>query len=127
MIYVDSNYYKEVYKGLSIDDEELEKRLKEASQKVDVLTFNRVRNLGFENCSDFEKEIIREVTCQIVDFYKENEDDLKTLLNEYSINGVTMKFGESNNNIVNVNGITILRSTYQLLNTTRFTSLNLNW
>ena len=36
---VDSNYYKEIYKGLSIDDEELEKRLKEASQKVDVLKF----------------------------------------------------------------------------------------
>ena len=127
MVYADSSYYKDEYKGSIISEEELEKRLKEASQKVDVLTFNRIKKVGFENCSNYEKEIIKEVVCQISDFYKENEDDLKTLLNEYSINGVSMKFGESNNNIINVNGITILRSTYQLLNTLRFCSLQIGW
>ena len=127
MVYVNSEFYKETYKGTLISDEELDKMLKEASQKIDVLTFNRIKKIGFENCSEYEKEIIQEVVCQIADFYKENEEDLKTLLNEYSLNGVTMKFGQSNNNIINVNGITILRSAYQLLSTTRFASLSMRW
>lgn len=127
MVYVDSDYYKNTYKGTLITDEELDKMLKEASQKVDVLTFNRIRKFGFEKCSEYEKEVIKEVVCQIADFYKENEEDLKTLLSEYSLNGVTMKFGQNNNNIINTNGITILRSTYQLLSTLRFASLSMRW
>lgn len=127
MVYVDSDYYKNTYKGTLITDEELDKMLKEASQKVDVLTFNRIRKFGFEKCSEYEKEVIKEVVCQIADFYKENEEDLKTLLSEYGLNGVTMKFGQNNNNIINTNGITILRSTYQLLSTLRFASLSMRW
>lgn len=122
-MYADLDFYKNKYKGSIVKDEDIVKFLEDASLKIDILTYNRIRALGFENCSDFESNIIKIVNCEIADFYFKNKDDLETIINEYSINGVSVKYGITNNNIININSITLLRSTYQKLNMTRFTSL----
>lgn len=117
--YVDETYYKENYLG-TLDAEDLAKRLKEASQQVDMLTFNRIRGKGFDNLTSFQQSVIKEVICQHVDFVYENQDVLDSVLQSYSINGVSMSFGQSWN-IEVMNGVAMKRSTYELLKQTGLT------
>lgn len=117
--YVDETYYKENYLG-TLDTEDLAKRLKEASQQVDILTFNRIRGKGFDNLTSFQQSVIKEVICQHVDFVYENQDMIDSVLQSYSINGVSMSFGQSWN-IEVINGIAMKRSTYELLKQTGLT------
>lgn len=117
--YVDETYYKENYLG-TIDTEGLVKRLKEASQQVDMLTFNRIRGKGFDNLTSFQQSVIKEVICQHVDFVYENQDMIDSVLQSYSINGVSMSFGQSWN-IEVMNGVAMKRSTYELLKQTGLT------
>lgn len=117
--YVDETYYKENYLG-TLDTEDLAKRLKEASQQVDILTFNRIRGKGFDNLTSFQQSVIKEVICQHVDFVYENQDMIDSVLQSYSINGVSMSFGQSWN-IEVMNGVAMKRSTYELLKQTGLT------
>lgn len=117
--YVDETYYKENYLG-TLGTEDLAKRLKEASQQVDILTFNRIRGKGFDNLTSFQQSVIREVICQHVDFVYENQDMIDSVLQSYSINGVSMSFGQSWN-IEVMNGVAMKRSTYELLKQTGLT------
>ena len=117
--YVDEMYYKENYLG-TLDTEDLAKRLKEASQQVDMLTFNRIRGKGFDNLTSFQQSVIKEVICQHVDFLYENKDMIDSVLQSYSINGVSMSFGQSWNVEV-INGVAMKRSTYELLKQTGLT------
>lgn len=117
--YVDEMYYKENYLG-TLDTEDLTKRLRVASQQVDMLTFNRIRGKGFDNLTSFQQSVIKEVICQHVDFVYENQDMIDSVLKSYSINGVSMTFGQSWNVEV-INGIAMKRSTYELLKQTGLT------
>lgn len=117
--YVDETYYKENYLG-TLDTEDLAKRLKEASQQVDMLTFNRIRGKGFDNLTSFQQSVIKGVICQHVDFVYENQDMIDSVLQSYSINGVSMSFGQSWN-IEVMNGVAMKRSTYELLKQTGLT------
>lgn len=117
--YVDETYYKENYLG-TLDTEDLAKRLREASQQVDMLTFNRIRGKGFDNLTSFQQSVIKEVICQHLDFVYENQDMIDSVLQSYSINGVSMSFGQSWN-IEVMNGVAMKRSTYELLKQTGLT------
>ena len=121
-MYLSIDEYKEASGKIS-DEKTLNKFLKQGERYIDILTFNRIRKLGFENCSDFEKEIIKEVQCELIDFHYINKDYVDSYLSSYSLNGVSVSFGDTNANISTINGVVIPNSTYQKLNMTRFTSL----
>ena len=85
MSYVDKSYYIDVFKGNMIDENDIDKSLRKASRHIDTLTFNRVNGLGFENLTDFQKDIItlndktelkvsrskkKEVKQALLDYYK---------------------------------------------------------
>lgn len=112
--YADSNYYLGEYDGAIIPSESLNKALKQASRHIDVLTYNRI---VFDNLTDFQKGVIEECTCQIADFEYDNADMIESVLQSYSINGVSMSFGNSWNVRV-MNGVAIKADTYSLLKTT---------
>lgn len=114
MIYADEAFYKNEYLGTH-NSENFNRILKTASQHIDTLTFNRIVGVGFENLTPFQQSVIREVCCQMADFQIENKDLIETALSSYSINGVSMNFGDSWN-VVTMNGIAMKRSTYELLN-----------
>ena len=121
-MYLTLEEYKET-SGKITDETVLNKMLKQSERYIDILTYNRIKSIGFENCSNFEKEIIKEVQSEIIDFYYTNQDYINSYLNSYNLNGVSMTFGNGNNNIKTVNGITILKSTYDKLSLTSFTCL----
>lgn len=97
-----------------IPDEEIDKRLKQASRHIDSLTFNRIVGRGFEKLTDYQRDTITEVCCDMADFEYENEDMINCVLEQYAINGVSMSFGNSWNVSV-TNGIAIKRELYEQL------------
>lgn len=113
MIYADEAFYKNEYLGTH-NSENLNRILKTASQHIDTLTFNRIGGMGFDNLTPFQQSVIREVCCQMADFMIENKDLIETTLSSYSINGVSMAFGD-NWNVVTSQGIALSRSTFELL------------
>lgn len=113
MIYADETFYKNEYLGTH-NSENLNRILKTASQHIDTLTFNRIVGMGFDNLTPFQQSVIREVCCQMADFMIENKDLIETTVSSYSINGVSMAFGD-NWNVVTSQGIALSRSTFELL------------
>ncbi len=112
--YVTPEYYREIYKGSVIPEENLEKALRQASRHIDSLTYNRIVGRGFLNLTDFQQELIREVTCRQAEFEYENADEIDTILQSYSINGVSAQFGSSWN-VFTDKGIAMRRDVYATL------------
>lgn len=88
--------------------------IESASRHIDTLTFNRIVAQGFDNLSVFQQEIIKKVCFDMANFEYENADALQSVLSGYTINGVSMKFGDGFN-VASVGGVTIRRDTYELL------------
>lgn len=116
-MYADAEYYKEVYKGSSIPEEELERALALASMHIDSLTYNRIAGAGIENLTEFQKTMIRKVCCMQAEFEYDNLDILQSVLKNYSINGVSMEFGESWNIKVK-SGVAVRKDIYDMLRQT---------
>lgn len=115
--YVTPDYYKEVYKGSTVPEDELEKVLRQASRHIDSLTYNRIVGRGFSNLTEFQQEAIQEVICLQADFEHENADEINTILSSYSINGVSAQFGSSWNVFMD-KGVAMKRDVYAQLSQT---------
>ena len=50
--YADAAYYHQEYGGSMIPEEELERRLRAASRRIDTLTYNRIVSRGFSMLSE---------------------------------------------------------------------------
>ncbi len=119
--YADIAYYQDEYLGTLIKNEDnLERALKRASRHIDTLTFNRINAIGYDNLTDFQKDILKEVVCLQADFEVENADELASVLSSYSINGVSASFGASWN-VVTQQGVAMKRDVYALLAQTGLT------
>lgn len=114
--YVTASEYAEMgYTDLPSDD--AIRFLTEASRNVDTLTFNRIVAKGFDNLTEFQQEIIKQVVCEQADFLYDNADAIASVLDSYSINGVSMKFG-TGFNVIMEGGLPIQSTTYSLLQQT---------
>ena len=76
---------------------------------------NALRNASRQAAlTPFQQEIIKEVCADMAQFAYENADILSSALDSYSINGVSMQFGEGMN-VACIGGVVLQRSTYDLL------------
>ena len=112
--YVTPEYYRTEYGGSTIPEEQQERALRQASRHIDSLTYNRIVGREFFDLTEFQQDVIREVVCQQADFETENEDEINTVLQSYSINGVSAQFGSSWN-IFTDKGVAMKRDVYALL------------
>lgn len=112
--YVTPEYYQKEYGGSIVPEDDLKKALRQASRHIDSLTYNRIVGRGFSALTEFQQDIIREVVCQQADFEIENEDEINTILQGYSINGVSAQFG-SPWNVFTDKGVAMKRDVYALL------------
>lgn len=115
--YATEDYYFDEFEGDVLDNNVAEKSLYTASRHIDSLTFNRIVGRGISNLTPFQQDIIREVCCELAEFEYENEDLIKSVLQSYSINGVSMSFGNSWNVKV-VSGVAIRSDIYEKLTQT---------
>ena len=112
--YVTAEYYSDEYCGTVIPPECIDKALKQASRHIDTLTYNRIVGKGIDALTEFQRDIVRECVCELADFEYENDDMIKSFLSQYSINGVSMTFGESWNVHIE-SGVAIRRDIYAQL------------
>jgi hypothetical protein len=114
--YVAADEYAEMGFNV-IPAEDRTKMLTEASRQVDTLTFNRIVAKGFDKLTEFQQDIVKQVVCDQAEFLFENADAIASVLDSYSINGVSMHFGTGFNVIVE-GGLPIQSTTYSLLKQT---------
>jgi hypothetical protein len=112
--YASEDEYLDEYEGSILPEEQVEKYLKQASRHIDTLTYNRIVGQGYENLTEYQQEIIKEVCCMQAEFEFENADEISTILSSYSINGVSASFGESWN-VYTDKGVAMRRDIYALL------------
>lgn len=123
-MYADYEYYATEYKG-TLPEEEAVKALKQASRHIDILTYNRIVGVGFDNLTPFQQDTVKEVCCMMADFESTNASMINSLINSYSINGASISFNGEGANCQLVNGVIIQRSVYELLNMTGLTCRSL--
>lgn len=111
-MYADSTYYHETYKGDAIQEKSLEKHLKLASRHIDTLTYNRIQDI--ESLTAFQQNIIREACCEMAEFEYENAETLNSIVQSYSINGVSATFGDGWN-VKIIGGIAVKTDIYRYL------------
>ena len=112
--YVTPEYYQNAYGGSTIPADDLKKALRLASRHIDSLTYNRIVGRGFSALTEFQQDVIREVVCQQADFETENADEINTILQSYSINGVSAQFGSSWN-VFTDKGVAMKMDVYAML------------
>lgn len=115
--YATPEYYRDTYKGSTVPADGLERALQQASRHIDSLTYNRIVGQRFLSLTPLQQETVREVVCQQADFEWENADEINTILQGYSINGVSAQFGESWN-VYTDKGVAMRRDVYTLLSQT---------
>ena len=126
MPYANKEYYRNQYYGTELDDGIVEKYLKLASNDIDALTFNRIRDVEFDNLTDFQQNTIKDVICRLAEFKFLNKELLDNFLSSYSINGVTMNF-EKSWNVKIIGEVVITKNLYSLLEQTGLTCRNFRW
>lgn len=104
-------------KCYTVVPESFDNLVRKASRIIDTLTYNRIVGTGFENLSPYQQETIIECCCEIVQFYDDNVDILNSIMNSYSINGVSMQF-QTNDNVCRKNGCVLRTNTYGRLMST---------
>lgn len=113
--YADTDYYVQTYQGTVLTSMDVARRfLGQASRHVDSLTYNRIVGRGFSGLTTFQQELIREVVCKQAEFEYQNHEIFDMILSGYSINGVSMQFGESWN-VTTQKGIPMRRDVYEQL------------
>ena len=83
--------YAALYPG---DETPAAEELAAASRRIDALTFGRIQAAGgFSALSDFRQSLVREATCRLLHFARENADALGAGVSAYAIDGVSLRFG----------------------------------
>lgn len=91
-MYADADYYKNVFKGVIVSDDELENELEAASDKIDGLTYNRISGIEFNNLTPFQQEKIKKAVCTQADFMYQYGDYLNFPLSGYTAGSIELDF-----------------------------------
>lgn len=101
-LYVDKEYYSSVFKGKNIPDEDIEKYLELAQEKIDSITYNRIVAIGFDNLTEFQKEKISKAICYQAEYIFQNgynnEDNRD--ISSYSVLDISVSVDNSNNKTI---------------------------
>ena len=58
-----------------IPQDDVDKMLRQASRHIDALTFNRIVAKGFDNLTEFQKDVVKEVVYRQAEFEYENDEE----------------------------------------------------
>lgn len=99
-LYVSEEYYSNEFDGNLIPDDEIEKYLKLAQEKIDSITYNRIVAIGFNNLTNFQQEKIRDAICYQAEYIYTNgyNDENNRNVSSYSVLDISVSVDNSNNN-----------------------------
>lgn len=84
-----------------------------AEDNINVLTFDRITKIGFDNLTDFQKSIVKRAAFMQIKFLNDRAELIDTPLTNYSIGSVSMSFDKSG--LVCLGGVTTTREVYGIL------------
>lgn len=96
-----------------ISDNQAEKLIEKAENTIDIITFSRINEIGFENLTQYQQEMIKRAVFMQCDFMHEYCDIIGGMLTGYSVNGVSMSFDSSK--IVRISGATTSAEIYGII------------
>lgn len=91
-LYVDEDYYSNTFNGSKLPDDDIEKYLELAQEKIDSITFNRIVRIGFDNLTDFQKEKVRKAICYQAEYILENGTETNDIAS-YSVLDINVSVG----------------------------------
>lgn len=99
-LYVNKKYYSDEFSGVKLPDDEIEKYLKLAQEKIDSITFNRIVAIGFDNLTEFQKEKIKEAICYQAEYIFENgyNNENNRDISSYSVLDISVSKDNSGSN-----------------------------
>lgn len=99
-LYVNKKYYSDEFMGVKLPNDEIEKYLKLAQEKIDSITFNRIVAIGFDNLTDFQKEKIKEAICYQAEYIFENgyNNENNRDISSYSVLDISVSKDNSGSN-----------------------------
>lgn len=97
MIYVDSTYYKDTYKGTLIPDSQLDNKLELASDNIDSLTYNNIVAAGFDTLTQFQQDKVKKAVCFQADFLYQYGDYINLPVNSFSAGSISLNLGNGSN------------------------------
>ena len=71
-MYIDFDFYANVYNGAAIDEDDFDVLAKRASELIDAVTSQRIRVAGIANLTQFQQEKVKEATAAQVEYLYEN-------------------------------------------------------
>ena len=81
--------------GGTASSEQITPLLAKAQGDIDAITFSRIVGIGWDNLTGFQQEMVCRACCAQADFLLENGDAVESAMASYSINGVSMAFGNA--------------------------------
>lgn len=99
-LYANKEYYSNEFNGNKLSEDEIEKYLKLAQEKIDSITYNRIVAIGFNNLTKFQQEKIRDAICYQAEYIYSNgynnEDNRD--VSSYSVLDISVSVDNSNSN-----------------------------
>jgi len=85
--YATSEYYTDTFKGTLLPQNDVDRYLQEASEKIDSITFNRIVARGFDNLTKFQQEKVQRAVCYQAEYILNNgyNDEDKEDIASYSV------------------------------------------
>jgi len=96
--YATSEYYKNTFKGTMIPENDIDKYLQEASEKIDSITHNRIVRIGLDNLTPFQKGKVQTAVCYQAEYILKNgfNDEEKEDISSYSVLDISVSVKDKN-------------------------------
>ena len=91
-MYVSASEYAELSRDHAIQMDQLNRALEDAERDVDSLTFCRIRAMGFDALTEFQRNLVKLAVVRQADFTAQYSETLGNPLASYSVNGVAMSW-----------------------------------
>ena len=119
-LYVDKEYYLNIFKGNIIPDKDIEKYLELSQEKIDSITFNRIVAIGFNNLTEFQRGKISKAICYQADYIFQNgyNDENNRNISSYSVLDISVSVDNSNDNKTIAQKLNMSEIAYDLVHKT---------
>ena len=120
LLYVNEEYYTDVFEGNVLPDEDIEKYLELAQEKIDSITYNRIVAIGFENLTEFQKDKISKAICYQAEYIFRNgyNDEDNRDISSYSVLDISVSVDNSNDNKTIAQKLNMSEMAYDLVHKT---------